>query len=192
MACVAMLQKNVKLAFALLLGFVGLLRTGEILDLLAKNIRTYGNPLLVVSLPDSKGASRSGNAETVMVRDPLIVLFGKALLKNLNDDDFVLGGTWHDLNRGLQGLASKFGVRDPRLTPYCLRRGGATWHFTTFCSYDQTQSLGRWNQAKTARIYIDQATAEISNRMLPERGKARMVRAVRGLPWLVRAFCEEV
>ena len=44
--------------------------------------------------------------------------------------------------------------------------------------------------SKTARIYIDQATAEIGSLLVPAWGKSRMERAVNGLPSLIRAFCE--
>ena len=74
----------------------------------------------------------------------------------------------------LRDLGAAFGVCDDRFTPYCLRRGGATWHFTKYASYDATQHLGRWEHARTARLYIDQATAEVHELSLPEWGLRRM------------------
>ena len=78
------------------------------------------------------------------------------------------------LVHNIMTLASLFGCADPALTPYCIRRGGATWHFTTHQSYDSIQALGRWASAKTARLYINQATSEIGLLSLPEWGKRRV------------------
>ena len=73
------------------------------------------------------------------------------------------------------------GFEATALTPYCLRRGGASWHFLKYGSYDLTQALGRWQQQKTARQYIDQALAEIGLLQLPPWGRTRLERAAPNL-----------
>ena len=46
---------------------------------------------------------------------------------------------------------------DPSVyTPYCIRRGGATFDFIDSGSLDRALVRGRWQQLKTARIYIRQ------------------------------------
>ena len=192
MAAVALLQGDPRLAFVVLLGFAGLLRAGEIVALTVRQLRLCGGgSLLVVTLPDSKSAKRKGSAEQVTVFDPLVLQLAMVVLRGLRPNDFIFQGTWKDLSHELKRLGATFGVHSPRFTPYCLRRGGATWHFTKYCSYDATQHLGRWEQAKTARTYIDQATAEATEVSLPEWGRDRMNVAKRCLGELIRQCCRQ-
>ena len=73
-------------------------------------------------------------------------------------------------------------------TPYCLRRGEASWHFAKYANYDATQSLGRWVQLKTARLYIDHAAADLAECSLPQQGLLKIQRANEALPTIVRAL----
>ena len=82
-------------------------------------------------------------------------------------------------------LAGVSGCKDKALAPYCIRGGGATWHFTKYQNYDTTQALGRWSNVKTARLYIDQATSEVGLLSLPAWGKARMAKGVSSLEALI-------
>ena len=60
-----------------------------------------------------------------------------------------LRGVWHQLMEGI-GF-------DPSIyTPYCIRRGGATFDFIDSGPLDRSLIRGRWQQLKTARIYIRQ------------------------------------
>ena len=43
--------------------------------------------------------------------------------------------------------------------PYSLRRGGATWWFGKHQSLDAILIQGRWQAAKTARLYINEGLA---------------------------------
>ena len=65
------------------------------------------------------------------------------------------------LGKDRQWGTQKCSLQHPRLTPYGLRRGGATNHFLEQGSYDRTAELGRWAQIKTAHLYIEGAAAEL-------------------------------
>ena len=73
------------------------------------------------------------------------------------------------------------GVRSEAFTPHDLRRGGATWHFGLFSSYDRTQEHGRWSHQRTARQYIDEALAEVGLGGLSAPAIERVDRAARCL-----------
>ena len=45
---------------------------------------------------------------------------------------------------------------------YSLRRGGATDEFATNGNYDLLTERGRWASVRTAKIYVNQAMAELS------------------------------
>ena len=52
-------------------------------------------------------------------------------------------------------------------------------------SYDTAKAHGRWSNAKTARLYINQATSEVGLLSLPAWGKARMAKGVSSLEALI-------
>ena len=68
------------------------------------------------------------------------------------------------------------------MTSHCLRRGGATWHFKLYSSFDRTASHGRWSQVKTCRLYIDEAMSDLASTKQGLTGKARVATAVAAFP----------
>ena len=114
----------------------------------------------VIRLPGSKGAQRKGFDECVLIHDPLAVRLISRTLARVSPDARLFPGTFRDLAGAIRRYAGDFGIYDSSLMPYCLRRGGATWHFAKYASLDATQSLGRWEHAKTAKIYINQAMSD--------------------------------
>ena len=187
MAAAALLKGKPRLSLALLIGFLGLLRTGEILALNKAMLSVHGDgSLLVITLPETKSGHRRGECEHVLIYDKAIIQFCGRLLRTMDDKESLLGMKFRQLAYNITELAGFFGCSDRSLTPYCIRRGGATWHFTTYQNYDSTQALGRWSSAKTARLYINQATSEIGFLNLPEWGRDRVRRGVASLTALMQ------
>ncbi|CAK0838138.1 unnamed protein product [Prorocentrum cordatum] len=58
-------------------------------------------------------------------------------------------------------LAGSFGAQGDTVTPRGLRRGGATWLRLLTGSLDRVAVAGRRQEARTARIYIETAAAEM-------------------------------
>ena len=54
---------------------------------------------------------------------------------------------------------------------YSLCRGGATAFFIQSGSMDKSMITGRWEHASTARIYINEATAQASEMRLTQKQK---------------------
>ena len=131
-----------------------------------------GGSLLALAMPDGRGAKRKGMAEQVTVYDPLVVQLAN-LLPEANDR--VLRPTYTSFGTEISRLGSMFGMFSVRFTQYCLRRGGATWHFAKFNRYDATQHLGRWAHSKTETFYIDQATAETTELSRLAGGRKRLL-----------------
>ena len=142
-----------------------------------------------ITLPFSKTAQRSGEPEVVLLHDAPVVALLRELQGNLKDGRPFFPGGWVALARGIQSCAGAFGMATGSLTPYCLRRGGATWHFERFGSYDATTELGRWQDRRTARVYINQAMADVAALSLPRWGQSRLERAAHALPALLREAC---
>ena len=80
MTSLALLKGNLSLAGAHYIGFVGLLRTGEILGIQVRQVvwsAVKGQEVL--SLPNSKGAKLTNVGEYVVFADPLAVRFFRLL-----------------------------------------------------------------------------------------------------------------
>ena len=60
---------------------------------------------------------------------------------------------------------------------YSLRRGGATSYFFGSGSMDKTITIGRWESASTARIYIQQAAAQAAEMRLSSAQSNMLKRA---------------
>ena len=73
MAVAGILYGRPDFAAAILVGFAGLLRTGEICSIQMKDVRIVRDDLMSISLDNSKGALRSGTSESVLLRDPALI-----------------------------------------------------------------------------------------------------------------------
>ena len=158
---VAIVKHRLDLAALLLAGFLGLLRTGELLMLKVDQLEFSGClGRVLIRLPRTKTTGWRGQPEQVLLSDPFVVRALALAVKGLRSQDQVYRSPAHRLAEEIRWLCGILGFRHSRLTPYCLRRGGATLHFLTFGSLDATAVLGRWQHTSTARIYIEGATAE--------------------------------
>ena len=164
----AALKQHYAFAVSLLLGFYGMLRTGEILEVRRKDLvgDSHGRRI-VLGLGFTKGGKRAGAAESV-------VLAHDALTRPLSH--------WMKLSSGMQKLtmspAKWRSLFNESLTalkleafefrPYSLR-GGATWWFSKHQSLDTILIQGRWQAAKTARLYINEGLAILAElRLTPQ------------------------
>ena len=171
----SILRGERKLCAVLLLGFLGLLRSGELV-LLTRGQLTFlsGNSTLVIALPESKGAKRSGQPENVIVSEAPVVQFIHSVAKDLEPGEVLYKCSHASLGVDIRRLSSMLGLHHPNLTPYTLRRGGATWLYQQTLNFDVVQHKGRWSEARTCKIYVNTATAEIGRASLPEWGSSRV------------------
>ena len=164
------------LAAMLLLGFTALLRTSELLYLRHSNILVFPqHSRAIVILPHSKSGSRFNITEKVVITDPYVInalLLARPSTQG-DADDRLYRKTPSNFGAELRELGGLVGLPTQRLTPYSLRRGGATWHFSKYGQLSRTTLLGRWQNERTARIYIDQALAEQTLWSLSSRAAAR-------------------
>ena len=175
------------------IGYLCLLRTGEILTLKVQHVVHYEESgKSVLCLPDSKGAKRKDVSEFVLVHDPVARQLLRIMMAGKSLDDSVFGLTWASLARGLRASAAAVGIHDPGLSGKSLRRGGATLHFTRFASLDATTSYGRWQLAGTARKYISQAVTDLEEVRLCASGSTRASRLARISSHSLRSNCSSI
>jgi integrase len=154
----------------LLLGFFGILRTGEICKLLVKDIYLGKEPpTVVVNLGLTKAGARQGSAEIVTISNKFFVGIVQAALlgKKPGDPLFPTGsGQFRNL---FHSVIQKLHLQHWGFKPYSLRRGGATDHFRKFGSLSSTVVKGRWSSAKMARIYLNDGLATLASFSFPQQ-----------------------
>ena len=168
------LKGKPEFALVVVLGFVLLLRPGEILAQRA-SLFTYVHEELMVVKVWGKQSARTGEWETVLLKDPLLI----KVVVNLRNagKDFLFNEPRHSFFKFYREGIEYFNVAHSKPTPHGIRRGGATWHFGLYGLYDKTQEHGRWAQLRTARLYIDQATTATSEANLQEPGASHLADA---------------
>jgi integrase len=160
MAVVLWRQHRVVMASLFLVAFVGLFRIGELLELLTSDLQFCSSDLVLFSLRRSKGALRRGSPELVQIRDARICALLQVLVQRAPRGGKLFPFTYCQVATALKLCAKVLGVESPRLTPHAFRRGGATFHFRRFCSYDALMLQGRWSQLASAKLYVDMAVAD--------------------------------
>ena len=155
----ALAMKRLDLAALLSLGFVCMLRTSEIYSLRKEDVAF--SPSGVSAIIALRQTKTSGpNTEECVLHDQYIVKALKQLFENWKQGQLLYSRPAKCLGEDLKWLCALVGFSHNRLTPYSLRRGGATWHMHTYGSLSTTALLGRWRHERTAKIYIDGAAAE--------------------------------
>ena len=155
----ALCHNHTTFAISLLIGFYGMLRTGEILSLTRKNLTSHeSQENVLIALGLTKSGKRAGAAESIILGYDKAVKPVKQWMKLAKP---TLGfarnpGHWRKLfNDSLAALR----LTHYNFRPYSLRRGGATWWFSRHHSLDQILIQGRWQAVKTARIYLNEGLA---------------------------------
>jgi len=155
----AVLKQHFSFAVSLLLGFYGMLRTGELLEVRRKDFvaESHGRRI-VLSLGLTKGGKRAGAAESVVLGHDTLTrpLFHWMKLTSGMQKLTMSPAKWRGL---FQEAIEALGLKAFEFRPYSLRRGGATWWFSKHQSLDTILIQGRWQAAKTARMYINEGLA---------------------------------
>ena len=152
---------------SLLLGFYGVLRTGEILGLRSSDI-SMDKPSgpAVISLGLTKGGKRTGASESVTITTdhPLRWLWHWHRQVPSNTALCPAPGVWR---KQFNDTLSALHFEESGFRPYSLRRGGATFWFQKWGTLDRLMLLGRWHAVKTARIYVNEGLAILAEMKLP-------------------------
>ncbi|CAJ1457118.1 unnamed protein product [Effrenium voratum] len=158
------------LAALCLLGFYGLLRTGELLLLRAQDILAREGEL-VLFLGETKTGQRLHVDETVVVRHPPTVAVCRTLLDIHHARDshqFPLWqGSAQSFRNEFYSLLHFFQLHHLPYRPYSLRRGGATHEFRQHGLMEKVLIKGRWSSNVSARTYISEGLAAWAHLRIP-------------------------
>ena len=156
-------HEHFRFGISLLVGFHGLLRTGELLSLQAWQFQLAGssNPV-VVSLGLTKSGKRQGAAESITITELAVIQLLCKWKAIASPHDFLTEKphVWREMfQKCLEGI----GIASWGFRPYSLRRGGATSLFVKVGSLDRVLILGRWTAVKTAKIYLNSGLAMLAD-----------------------------
>ena len=148
-------------AALLLVGFDTMLRSGEMYSLRVKDVQFLRNRA-VLNLGQSKTGKRTGHSEMVVVESAIACKWLRRACSNLPRDSAILTRGAVFFRKLFHCLVDFFDV-DGLMNVYSLRRGGATWDFLRHSSLERTLLRGRWSSTSTARIYLQDATANVAH-----------------------------
>ena len=156
----AVAHNNLAFASLLVLGFFGLLRTGELLALRPCDI-LIGKSRIILSLFDTKTGKRDNVTEMVSFTDE----FSKEILSTLLETRACYRRLklpiWmyspQSFRNSFKHHLTRFDLTKHEFRPYSLRRGGATHLFQVTGSMETALLRGRWGSSRVARIYISDA-----------------------------------
>ena len=155
------------MALALLLGFYGMLRTGELLGIRNKDVTVdLKSTTAVISLGFTKGGKRTGAAESVTVAVTEVVR-RLSLWKRSTPPGSLLCSSPQTWRKAFSEALSALSLETWEFRPYSLRRGGATFWFSKHGSLDRILLQGRWMAARTARTYLNEGLATLAEMNIP-------------------------
>ena len=163
------LHEHFRFGISLLVGFYGLLRTGELLSLQAWQFQTStSNDPVVVSLGLTKSGKRQGAAESITLTEHGVIQLLRKWKAVASPYDYLTEKphVWREM---FQNCLKSIGVERWDFRPYSLRRGGATSLFVKIGSLDRVLLLGRWTAVKTAKIYLNSGLAMLADIQIPKK-----------------------
>eukprot|EP00435_Cladocopium_sp_Y103_P035992 s493_g9.t1 len=140
-----------ELAHLCVVGFCGLLRTGEMFLLKREH----------VVLPRQKGQSAVLISEEMGIRSLQFLCKGKSTGEPLTE------ATPAQFRRLWKEVVLHLKLEKFNYMPYSLRRGAATSAYREGMSFDKLLVKGRWQHIATCRLYLDQALQEYTALCLP-------------------------
>ena len=165
------------LAALIIVGFCGLLRTGEMFAIKRCHVvlsRRDTQPSLVF-LYDTKTTKRNLlNAEKVLITEKCAQSCLRFLCRNKGPQDPLVAVSPAKFRSLWKEIVAHLGLGDFHYLPYSLRRGGATSAYREGLSFDQLLVRGRWQNVSTARQYVDQALQEYTSLRLPSQTSAKI------------------
>jgi len=183
MAVVALHWGWTDLAALILIGFLGMLRPAELLALTVQDATfttsSRGLELLFVFIGSPKTRRLAARRQHVRIDDQVVV---PALRRwwpcaSGTAEQRLFRGSRVDFNLMCNALLCELGLDTApgeRLTPACLRPGGATWLFQETDSPDLVRFRGRWLSTRTLEIYIQEVAGDTFMARLPTTTRAKM------------------
>lgn len=174
------------LGLLIVLGFVAMLRTSEMLSLTHRHLVVHRDQRSI-SLVVPTAKTSSGNPQVIQITDHQLVRLIRQFQPKRRQDRRLWGKSPQAFRKAFDRLVQGLGFPSRTYVPYALRRGGATFHFQTFKNLDLTVQQGRWACPRTARQYLDSGTCQLAH-VSWTRSQAKKVlkHRLKGREWRLR------
>ena len=117
---------------------------------------------MVVNLGSTKTGQRIGVSESITFEHTSLAKILGACFVNKAPGDLILPRGQADFRSVFAKLLDSLELGEFGFKPYSLRRGGATHMFRTLGTLSPVVVRGRWTNARTARIYINEGLATLA------------------------------
>ena len=165
----AIMHEHYDFALSLVVGFYGLLRTGELLGIQAWQVNITGaSTPAVISLGLTKSGKRQGAAESITLTERSVLRWLWLWKQSAKPHDYLTAKP-HAWRAMFSECLDCLKLTQWHFRPYSLRRGGATFLFTKCGSLDRVLLAGRWTAVKTAKIYLNSGLAMLSDIQIPQK-----------------------
>lgn len=156
---------RIDLAAIVAAGFHGLLRTTELLSIRVCHI-VWGARGATLLLPNTKSGQRRGVTESVVLEDHTVLVLLSLACRGKQPFELLWTGGEPDFRRVWKLACDTIGLPENVYTPYCLRRGGATFDWLCYRNLPRTCLRGRWSHMETSRLYIVEGEELITSAQL--------------------------
>ena len=167
-ACIALAVewKWFDVAVLLALGFLGMLRKGELLRLRKGDLVFIGNWVMApsadffVRIVDPKSKRLGARMQHVRIaNEPIVAAFVERSTEHLQEDALLFKGSPAQFASALNALLLFFGIPkawQSKVSWSSLRGGGATYLYLMDMPLQRVSWLGRWRQQRTLEIYVQE------------------------------------
>lgn len=150
---------DVPFAALILVGFAAFLRTGEMTNLAAADVRVdVLTGRIILALPSTKTSRRM--VDSVEVLDVQLAHLLQSVLQDWPSSSLA-GLTPNQFRAKLATYLAFFSLQDVGFSAYSLRRGGASHAFASGVHFDALLLKGRWQSIRTARLYLDSGRSSL-------------------------------
>ena len=150
----------------MIIGFFAFLRTGELFMLRPGCIVIADDGSeAVITLTDTKGVARrqGPHVDRIVLKQPIAILALRLACKDKLPGDPLMAISLPGFRKLWARAIAHFNIQQFHYLPYSLRRGGATHHFRVTNSMDAVMVIGRWQHAKTCRLYVEDGLLTLAN-----------------------------
>ena len=145
------------LAATVLIGFIFMLRTQEMLLLSTEDV-LFAHGTVTIRLVATKTSRQY--EQSLTFEDPIVVSILEKLVARFQQPAFWPFSMTY-FRSCFRSLHSFFGLDSLCLVPYSIRRGAATHFYQHYNNLDFVMVQGRWKDLRTARIYLDDSRATL-------------------------------
>jgi hypothetical protein len=170
-------HRDFDLAALLMLGFYGLLRTGELLQLRPCDV-LVGETSAVISLTETKTSLKNSVKEMVSFDNTMALEIVRDAIEYKKQNNLTRVPFWtksgSQFRKEFLKLSQKFDLEKHNFRGYSLRRGGATHLFQSTGSMEKALLAGRWGSHRVARLYICDGLSHLPSITFSSTAKAML------------------